>query len=185
MSKHHKRNEDQLIQSKAHSWNQTCFYVLGWIRSCRTFRFFFQNLTPSAPLWRLTWSFGRPVWWTMTLKLKVKPPSFPVTQSTACFEWNENSLSPSCDTVRMTYPLCLVHFSCFFPSRGPLPARRAAQAAGRDAGAEEPAAAGPERLPAQTGWDRERVRPIAGKTGREVHLQAQEVKKNNDNNNNK
>lgn len=88
----------------------------------------------------------------MTLKSKVKPLSFPVTRSTGCFERNENSLSLSCDTITMTYQLCLVHFSFFFfPSRGPLPARRAAQGAGCDAGAEEPAAAGPERLPAETG----------------------------------
>lgn len=64
----------------------------------------------------------------------------------------------------MTCPLLSFPFLSF-PARGPLPAGRAAQGAGRDAGAEEPTAAGPERLPAETGRDRERVRPIAGKTG--------------------
>lgn len=60
--------------------------------------------------------------------------------------------------------------------RGSLSAWRPAEGAGLDAGAEEPAAAGHERLPQATGGDWKRVRPLSGKTGWKVHLEDQKVK---------
>lgn len=45
---------------------------------------------------------------------------------------------------------CLIFFST---SRGPLPTFRAAEGVGFATGAEEPTAAGPDRIPAETGGD--------------------------------
>lgn len=62
------------------------------------------------------------------------------------------------------------------PFRGSLSAWRPAEGAGLDAGAEDPAAAGHDRLPQATGGDWKRVRPLSGKTCWKVHLEDQKVK---------
>lgn len=66
----------------------------------------------------------------------------------------------------------LLSFSC----RGALPACRPAEGVGLATWAEEPAAAGPDRLPPAKGWDWKRVLPLLGKTCRKVHFQNQKVK---------
>lgn len=74
------------------------------------------------------------------------------------------------------YPLC-VHLSPhLFPFRGALPACRPAKGLGLASGAEEPAAARPNRLPSKEGRDWKRVRPLPWKTCWALHLQDQEVK---------
>lgn len=62
------------------------------------------------------------------------------------------------------------------PFRDALPACGPAEGIWPAAGAEEPAAAGPDGLRAAAGWDRKRVRAFPWKTGRPIHLQDQEVK---------
>lgn len=72
--------------------------------------------------------------------------------------------------------LCVNLSPHLFPFRDALPACRPAEGFGLASGAEEPAAARPNRLPSTAGWDWKRVRPLTWKTCRALHLQDQEVK---------
>lgn len=157
----------------------------------KIFSSWMQNSTQLEQQWLLMWNFVRRrlVRWTTTHKSKVKlwvlplPLQQPLHTDGDCYlfyMWsfslekiNKMKLVKSISYPQLPTCFRMIHIVSlfFFFFRGAFPTCRSTEGVGLATWAEEPAAAGPDRLPAAAGRDWKRVRPLTGKTCWKVHFQ--------------